>query len=99
MKWHSLLYFGEQAAKKRMKLVHDIDQKKISFGTFVIILAMNGKDLLDILPAYMLFKDTYQDQVILGVAVTKEEAFEVCENIIRDVYEHTGGYDVRSYFQ
>ena len=99
MKWHSLLYFGEQAAKKRMKLVHDIDQKKISFGTFVIILAVNGKDLFDILPAYMLFKDLYQEQPILGVAITKEEAFEVCENMIRDVYERTGGYDVRSYFQ
>ena len=99
MKWHTLLYFGEQAAKKRTKIVHDIDQKKISFGTFVIILAVNGKDLLDILPAYMLYKESYQDQVILGVAVTKEEAFEVCEKIICDVYERTGGYDVRSFFQ
>ena len=99
MKWHSLLYFGEKAAKKRMKIVHDIDQKKISFGTFVIILAVNGKDLFDILPAYMLFKDLYQEQPILGVAITKEEAFEVCENMIRDVYERTGGYDVSSYFQ
>ncbi len=99
MKWHTLLYFGESAAKQRVKIVHDLEHKKVNFGVFVIILSVNGKDLFDIIPGYMLQKDIYRDAPIIGVAVTKEEAYEVCEKMILDVYARTGGYDVRSYFQ
>lgn len=99
MKWHTLLYFGESAAKKRQKIVRELEQKKYSFGVFVIILSTNGKDLFDIIPSYLLQKENYQDMPILGVAVTKEEAYEVCEKMILDVYDRTGDYDVRSYFQ
>ena len=99
MKWHSLLYFGENAAKKRLKLVRDLEQNKLIFGVFVIILSLNGKDLFDIIPSYLAHKEIYQDAPILGVAVTKQEAYEVCEKMILDVYARTGSYDVRSYFQ
>lgn len=99
MKWHTLLYFGENAAPKRLKIVHDLENNKISFGVFVIILSVNGKDLFDIIPGYMMQKEIYRDAPILGVAVTKEEAFELCEKMILDVYDRTGSYDVRSYFQ
>ena len=85
--------------KKRQKIIRDLEQKKLNFGVFVIILSVNGKDLFDIIPAFLLQKEIYQESPILGVAITKEEAFEVCEQMILDVYNRTGGYDVRSYFQ
>ncbi len=99
MKWYKDLYIGEEAGKKKNKIIKQLEQRKIAAGVYVITLASNGKDLLDILPAFMLLKEQCREREILGLAVTKEEAFEVCEKIILDVFQKTGAYAVRSFFQ
>ena len=98
MKWRKDLYLGESAGKKKNKIKKQLDHEKLVPGVYVITLASNGKDLLDILPAFMLFRDSVREREVIGLAVTKEEAFEVCEKIILDVYEKTGSYGVRDYF-
>lgn len=98
MNWHDPLYLGEEARKKEKKLIRKIEEKKSSFGVYVITLASNGTDLLDVLPASMLLASKDFKPEILGLAVTKDEAFELCEKIIMDVYRETNGFDVRSYF-
>jgi len=99
MNWHKNLVFGEEAAKKKSKIINDIDNHKIIFGVYVIILSVNQKDIFDILPSYMLFKDNYKNREIVGVSVTKNEAYEVCARIINEVFEKTGTYKVREYYQ
>ncbi len=98
MKLNKNLYFGEEAGKKKAKIINQLDKHQLSFGVYVITLASNGKDLLDVLPAFMLYRNHTRDREILGIAVTKEEAFEVCGQIIADVHSKTGAYDVRSFF-
>ncbi len=98
MKWYSNLYLGEEAGKKKTKLINQLEKHSISFGVYVITPASNGKDLLDVLPAFMLYKEQNRERKILGLAVTKEEALEVAANIIQDVFQKTGTYDVRGYF-
>lgn len=98
MKWYNDLYVGEVARRKKKKIINRLEKHSISFGVYVITLAANGKDLLDVLPAFMLYKEQNQERTILGIAVTKEEALEVCARIIQDVHSKTGAYDVRSFF-
>ncbi len=98
MNWYKKLYYGENARKKRAKIIYQLDRHKISIGTFVIMPALNGQDLLDVIPSFMLFREGYRDNLILGLAVTREEAYEVCARIITDVFNETGTYDVRGYF-
>ena len=95
MKWYHDLYVGEEANRKKNKIINHLDRHKIIFGVYVITLASNGKDLLDVLPAFMLLRENNRDRMILGIAVTKEEAFEVCKQIIMDVFRKTGQYDIR----
>ena len=99
MKWYKDLYIGEEAGKKKSKLIKQLEQKKLTPGVFVITLASNGKDLLDVLPGIMMLKEQCRQREILGLAVTKEEALEVCEQIILDVYQKTSAYAVRSFFE
>lgn len=75
-----------------------LDAHKLVLGAYVITLAANGKDMFDMLPAYMLFREENAERLILGLAANKEEAMEVCGKMLEDVYSGTGGYDVRSYF-
>lgn len=98
MKWHKDLYVGEDAKKKIKSIQHRLEKHSAALGVYVVTLAANGKDLLDVLPAFFLYREKNRDVTILGVAVTKEEALEVCAQMILDVYKKTGGFDVRSYF-
>lgn len=98
MKWHHPLYMGEEAEKKRKKLMRQMERKHPSPGVYAVTLASNGTDLLDVLPSFMLMRDDIFEREILGLAVTKDEAYEVCEQIIMDVYKETGDFKVRSYF-
>lgn len=98
MKWHIPLYVGEEAGKKRKKLIHQLERKKPAFGVYAVTLSSNGKDIFDIFPAFMLMREDIREREILGLAVTKEEALEVCEQIIMEVYNKTGEFAVRRYF-
>lgn len=92
------LYVGEAADKKLHKIVRKFREGKIQTGVYVLTLAANGTDLLDIIPSFMLSAERYKDIYVLGIALTKQEAMEVGEQIIMDVYGKTGGFDLRTYF-
>ena len=100
MNWHKNMYFGEEARKKKTKIIYNIDTHKLQVGVYVLTFAANGTDLIDIIPSFMLEKEGYKgrDIVVIGLAASKDEAYEVGRQIITDVYEQTGGFDVRSYF-
>ena len=97
MNWHKNLYVGKAAARKKKKIISKLDSESIALGVYVITLASNGRDVFDVFPAYMLYRDQVREREIVGIALTREEALEVCEQIIMDVFAETGGYDVRSY--
>lgn len=98
MRFSSPLFLGETALKKKNKVIKSIKTGKYMSGVYVICPAVCRSDLLDLMPAYMLHAERYRDALILGIAVSKQEAMEVGGMIISEVYEKTGGFDVRSYF-
>lgn len=97
MRFYRNLYTGKKAQKNIRKIRHNIGRGKLQNGIYVICLSA-GEDLLDIMPSYMLFADRYKETEILGVAASKKEALDVGAKIITDVYEKTGGFDVKAYF-
>ncbi len=100
MNWYKNLYMGETARKERHKIIYSVDRHKLYLGAYVLTLAANGTDLIDIIPAFLLRPEQVKDPKfeIIGIAVTKEEAMELSREIIMDVYEKTGSFDVRGYF-
>lgn len=98
MRFYKNLYAGDNARKKINKIKNGIGRGKPQSGVYVIALSACKDDLLDLIPAYMLHASRYGDMEILGVAVSKTEAMEVGRQIITDVYEKTGGFDVHAYF-
>ena len=98
MRFYKDLYVGEKAKKNIRKIRQNIGHGKLQGGVYVITLSACKSDLLDLMPAYMLFAERYREVLILGVAVSKAEAMEVGRMIIMDVYEKTGSFDVHAYF-
>ncbi|MCI8566109.1 MAG: hypothetical protein HFI39_07310 [Lachnospiraceae bacterium] len=92
MQWCEPIYTGEKA-RKRLKdyrrllgAISGAANKELGF--YVLASPANGKNLLEILPAYYLKQASYRidSLVVLGLAADRQEAFELCGRILRDCY-------------
>ena len=101
MKWYDDLYVGEgiihKTNKIKWKILHNAGQIRI----YVITLASNDKNLLDIIPSQELMQKGYpkKDLYVVGLAKGYDEAVEVAASIIDEVYRQTGAFEVASYLR
>lgn len=100
MKWYDALWIGPGAARHRRRIISSIKEHKPMAGAYFITLAENTSELLDIVPLRMLANSSYpSDQLyILGIAMGKDEAFELVEKMVDSIYRETGTLDIRGYF-
>lgn len=100
MKWHKQLYVGDgigsHADKVKWKIRHNAGQCSV----YVITLASNPQNLLDIIPSRELLQKSYPKSqlYVLGLAKGYEEAVETAARIVLEVYKNTGGFALREYF-
>lgn len=101
MKWYGNLYVGESIADKSEKVKKKILQNVLQVRIYVIALATNPQNLLDIIPARELLQSFYpkKELFIIGLATGREEAENVAAGILLEVYTNTGGFDVRAYLK
>ena len=101
MKWYEDLYVGESIVHKKSiikwKILHNAGQIDI----FVISLASNPANLLDIIPAKELLQKAYpkKDLFVIGLAKGYYEAVDVTVSIIDEVYRQTGAFSIYEYLK
>ena len=89
LKWYKNLYVGNTAKKKEKTLRRKISCGIGTFNVFVITLAVNEQNHLEIYPAAQLLQKTLRRRcpLIVGIAVGYEEAVEIVEQIVKEVWE------------
>lgn len=99
MIWYDKLYVGESIVHKTKKIKWKIMHNAGQIGIYVITLASNKQNLLDIIPSYELMQRGYpkRDMVIVGLAKGYDEAVEVAASIVDEVYRNTGTFAIRTY--
>lgn len=99
MRWHEDLYAGASVLHKQKRIKWKIVHNVGTLYVYVIAFAANEKNLLDIIPARELMQKHYpkRDLYIIGLAGDYNEALELSGKIISEVYQMTGGFDVRGY--
>lgn len=100
MEWYKNLYLGEQAAKKKLKLLKKINKKFLS-NAYIVALPSNPANVLDIYP-YNEFLQKHRgddDVFAVGLACGKDEAYEVVKDIVWDVYSSSGNFKVSDYIR
>lgn len=97
MKWYNNLYIGENAEKRKRKIMRKIKFNKPQLGIYVITLPSNEKNSLDIYPSNILLQRYYKkkDITVVGIAEGRDEALLLVQRIIMDCYEKTGQFLVR----
>ena len=101
MKWYKNLYLGETIAPKARQIVNKIKKKKLTLDVFVIALASNPQNQLDVIPTWELLQPGYPTEEIgiIGIAQGKKEALELVTTIVDEVYQNTGDVKITEYLR
>lgn len=98
--WASRLYIGDKMKKKKDKVIASINDRQATFGVYCIAFASHPDNLFDVLEANELLFPYYQKSEIhvIGLAKGKQEAVSLVQEMLMEVYNKTGEFDVRTYF-
>lgn len=101
MKWYEPLYVGESVKKKWKTIKWKINHNAGVWKGFVITLANHESDLLEIYPARLLKQkgEWKKNLEIIGLAGTYEEALDMVQSLIGEIYHQTGTTDVKEYLK
>ena len=63
--------------------------------------AAKARNLLEIVPSYMLIQKSYYARCpeIVGMAKGKDEAIDLAVDIVKNIYGETGAFQVKEYFK
>ena len=102
MLWYEKIFAGK-SVKDRVDEIRDhLSKKEYVPGLYLITLASNGVDQLDILHYGLnsrMMRQYLELPPVVGLAGNKREALQLVQDILRQVYAETGGCDMRGYFQ
>ena len=102
MRWYRNLYMGPNAALYVEKVRRRAAQGKMMPVIYYLTLPTVPGNLLDIFHNALLSEKLFasrQCQKIVGVAEGKQEALRLVSDMILEMYEKTGKFDVSSFFR
>ena len=99
MKWHEPLYLSESMQKKVKLIKWKLNHNAGAWNGYVLTFSSNPENLLDIYPMKSLKQNGFwkEQMEIVGMAGTYEEALELVQIIIEEVYRETQSTDIRAY--
>lgn len=99
--WYDKLYTGANAALIYEKIHNSIESEQYIPGVYLITLASNEREQLDIYDSIQLYLPALKRRLepIIGVACGHEEALSLFKTIADDVYSKTGRLMIRKYFE
>jgi hypothetical protein len=101
MKWYRDLFVGQKAGQNTEEIISRAERMDFARGLYLITLASNGNDQLDLVRAASIVGKTNAVRhmpLIVGIAIGKNEAVEVAMEIARCVYVENRAPDIRSWF-
>ena len=101
MRWAANLYTTEKTKKQLPRIMQKIRKQKLQPGIWLITLASNEQNLLDIFQSIYYVQPMFAklNPDIVGIAESEEAAKELVVKILEDVYVQNQNFDVRTYFK
>ena len=99
MKWYKKLYIGESALESKRDIIKSIKKNKFQLGAYVLTLPLGKDSIMDIYPAFVLLQPNLntKELCIIGIAMGKEEAFDVFQKIVMYSFEMTGSFMIKDF--
>ncbi|NCB92149.1 MAG: hypothetical protein EOM40_06200 [Clostridia bacterium] len=101
LKWYKKLYIGDNAKKRQQKIIWRVNHGKVQFDIYLVTLAVNPANLLEIVSANQLLQKTIRRRcpMIVGLADGYDEAVGLVQKIVEETYQTQGDADVRRYLE
>ena len=101
MKWYNNLYLSAELAPEAKKVIRKIKKESYTPDVYLITIARTPGNLLEIIPSYELLQKGYpkEEILVIGLSYGWLEAAELVREIVDEVYQVTGGLDVKSYLR
>ena len=99
MKYYHALYMSEELIEKRAEILDKFENDKWQIEKYLIVLAKNEKNHLEFFNSVLLIQKSIvkDDLFVVGIANGELGAMELIEKITQEVYDETGGTDIRNY--
>ena len=100
--WYDNLYFDEQNAKKKARLLRRLEKGKPEPNVYVLALPdSRDRNILDIFNSLELMQPHYKGRkkYIVGIARSKQAAVELAADIVGEMYSARGDFDLRAYLE
>jgi hypothetical protein len=101
MKWYKKMYLGDNARKKRFKIMAGVSAGRWQYDVYLIRLSDNPDNILEMFSTNMLLQPHYKGSagkmLVLGAACGYDEGLEVMSEILSDTYRERGDFDVAGY--
>ena len=100
--WYDNLYFDEENAKKKARLLRRLEEGKPEPNVYVLALPdSRDRNILDIFNSLELMQPHYKGRkkYIVGIARSKQAAVELAADIVGEMYGASGGFDLRAYLE
>ncbi len=98
--WYDNLYFDEENAKKRTRLLRRLEKGKLEPNVYLLALPESrDRNILDIFSSLELMQPHYNDRTkyIVGIARSKQAAIELAADIVGNMYNASGAFNLREY--
>lgn len=101
MVWYNYLYGEERLLRKKEKIKWKVRHNAGQLNLYVISLSHGDSNLLEIISTVELMQKYYpkEHMFIVGLSRGYEQACALAGRIVMEVYEETGGFDVKSYLK
>lgn len=99
MRYYKHLYVAESLKKKKKKIISRLENRKYQLDIWLLVLPETENNQLEIMNPNLLLQKSYPrtEYFVVGIAKGFEEALEILEEIVQNVYNETRGADIRSY--
>ena len=100
LKWHKNCFVGKNV-RDLERIQEKLENRRLVPGIYLLVLSEHPRNIMEMFPAVTLLQRTAADLCpeIIGIALGKEEAVSLAEEIIRQVYEETGDVQVKEYLK
>lgn len=99
MRFYRNLYVSEELENKRELILTRLKKGKYPITTYLLVLIEDGPNQLELFSTSLLHQKMIADHdyFVVGIASGYFDAVYMVEDIAKEVYEKTGGLDIRSY--
>ncbi len=100
MKLCKNIRLGEKVSEKRFELTWKLKHNRPLGSLYVVVLPEVALDnLMEIYAYEELRRKKQYERMVIAAAANKSEAIEVVRSLIEEVYQETGGFDVKSFLK